>query len=282
MKLYSAQIAGRPLVGVAAQNGIIDITALGFPAFMNEIIEGGEELLSQIQTAITQKAPPALSEESIEFLPVTAPKKIICMGLNYEAHAAEGGSAAPSFPIYFSKFHDTLSAHNQSVTLPPWLKKYDYEAELVIIIGKYAQNITLEEARECIFGYTCGNDLSARDAQFLSSQWLSGKSLPGFAPTGPCIVTRDSFDPYESMGIYCEVNGETVQSAVTTDMIFPCYEAVSTASRFFPLSPGDMIFTGTPEGVISGKPENMQVWLKSGDVVSVTIEGIGTLTTPLV
>ena len=175
-----------------------------------------------------------------------------------------------------------MSAHGVPVKLPPWLTRFDYEAELVVVIGKHAYNVTVEEAENIIFGYTCGNDLSARDGQFLSSQWLSGKALPCFGPTGPYIVTRDSFDPRAGVRLICELNGVTVQSALTSDMIFPCFEAVSAASRFFPLSPGDLLFTGTPSGVIQGHKREDRVWLKPGDIVKVTIDGIGTLTTPLV
>ena len=282
MKLCCIEIDGRPGVGVKTDGGVVNITALGFPARMNDIIEGGAEVLAKIETALKDGTPPLLDEESLKFLPVTEPKKIICEGLNYLDHADESGNEAPKHPIFFSKFDDALSAHNQPVALPPWLERYDYEAELVIVIGKHAYNVSVEEAGACIFGYTCGNDLSARDSQFLSSQWLSGKALPGFGPVGPYIVTSDCFDPYKDNGIYCDVNGERFQSALTSEMIFPCYEALSAASRFFPLSPGDLIFTGTPGGVILGRKREDRVWLKPGDVVKVTIDGIGTLTTPLV
>ena len=283
MKLCAILIDGSPCVGVKTDSGIINVTSLGFPSRMNDVIEGGDSMLAGISNALKEKNPAALDENSLEFLPVTEPKKIICEGLNYKAHVAEsGGEEIPDYPIFFSKFGDSLSAHNKPVPLPPWLKKYDYEAELVVVIGKPAHNATVEEAAACIFGYTCGNDLSARDAQFLSSQWLSGKALPGFAPVGPYITTRDSFDPYADTGLYCELNGETVQSAITSDMIFPCFEAVSEASKYFPLSPGDLLFTGTPSGVILGRKREDRVWLKPGDVVKVTIDGIGTLTTPLV
>ena len=198
MKLCSVESNGRPFVGVITDNGITDITSLGFPARMNDVIEGGDDMLARIKAALEESAPHALDEKNVKYLPVTAPGKIICMGLNYKAHAEEGGGTAPDNPIFFSKFSDALSAHNQPVALPSWFSKYDYEAELVIVIGRYAHNVSVEDAESCIFGYTCGNDLSARDAQFMSSQWLSGKSLPGFGPIGPCIVTRDCFDPYES------------------------------------------------------------------------------------
>ena len=282
MKLCSIIIDGSPCAGVLTGNGIVNITALGFPSKMNDIIEGGDETLARIEAALGDNALPAFAPESVEYLPVTAPKKIICEGLNYKDHAEETGSAVPDHPIFFSKFEDSLSAHNKPTPLPPWLSQYDYEAELVVVIGRHAYNVSPDEAEACIFGYTCGNDLSARDAQFLSSQWLSGKSLPGSGPVGPCIVTRDSFDPRRPHGVFCEVNGTTVQSGNTVDMIFPCFEAVSVASRFFPLSPGDLLFTGTPAGVIQGRKHEKRVWLKPGDVVKVSIDGIGTLTTPLV
>ena len=282
MKLCSIEVNGYPVVGFLTDGGIANVTSLGFPSRMNEVIEGGEAMLARIESALNESTPTVFSEEKVKFLPVTEPKKIICEGLNFKDHAEETGGEAPDHPIFFSKFSDALSAHNEPVTLPPWLKKYDYEAELVIVIGKHAYNISAEEAEECIFGYTCGNDISARDAQFLSSQWLAGKSLPGSGPVGPYIITRDCFDPREPHGIFCEVDGETVQSGNTTDMIFPCFEAVSTASKFFPLSPGDLLFTGTPAGVIQGKKREERFWLKPGDIVKVSIDGIGTLITPLV
>ena len=282
MKLCSIVYDGCPRVGVKTDAGIADITALGFPARMNDLIAGGEEMLARVSRVLDEESPLMLDEHDVVFLPVTEPKKIICEGLNYRAHAEETKGEAPKYPVFFSVFNDSLSAHCESVPLPPWLNRYDYEAELVVVIGKPAYNVTVKEAEGCIFGYTCGNDLSARDSQFLSSQWLSGKSLPGFTAVGPYIVTRDSFDPSASNGIYCERNGERVQSGDTSDMIFPCGVAVSEASKYFPLNPGDLIFTGTPAGVIVGKPKDERVWLKTGDVVKVRIDGIGELVTLLV
>jgi len=282
MKLCAISIEGQPRVGVKTDGGIVDVTAFGFPARMNDIIEGGPDMLSRISDALKTEKLSFLNEESLKFLPATEPDKIICKGLNYKSHAKEINCEEPKNPVFFSKFNDALSAHNEPVALPTWFHRFDYEAELVIVVGKSAYNITAKEAKGFIFGYTCGNDLSARDAQFLSSQWLSGKALPGFGPVGPYIVTSDSFDPYTSAGVYCEVNGLTVQSGNTLDMIFPCFEILSAASRSFRLSPGDLIFTGTPAGVIQGKKPEEQLWLKPGDIVKITIDGIGTLTTPLV
>ena len=282
MKICSMKVGGEQRLGVRIGDGIADITVLGFPSRMNDLISGGSELLERVSERLKKAELPLMDEQAIEFLPVTEPAKIICEGLNYKSHAEETHGAVPEHPVFFSKFGDSLSAHGAPVTLPPWLNRYDYEAELVIVIGKPAYNVSIKEAEDCIFGYTCGNDLSARDSQFLSSQWLSGKALPGFAPVGPYITTRDSFDPCAGNGLFCEVNGEVVQSGDTSDMIFPCTFAVSAASRFFPLLPGDLIFTGTPAGVIIGKPKDRRVWLKPGDVVKVRIDGIGELVTPLI
>ena len=282
MKLCNIEQDGRQFAGYLSDDGIVDLTAIGFPSRLNDIIEGGENMLTNIEISLLRKAPAVISESALKFLPVTEPKKIICEGLNYKDHAKETGGEVPEHPVFFSKFNDAIRAHREPVALPRWLTRYDYEAELVIVIGKHAYNVSADKAEECIFGYTCGNDLSARDAQFLSSQWLCGKALPGSGPVGPCILTRDCFDPGESHGIFCEVNGAVVQSGNTVDMIFSCFEAVSAASKFFPLSPGDLIFTGTPAGVIQGKKREDRVWLKPGDIVNVTIDGIGTLTTPLI
>ncbi|MFJ8064727.1 fumarylacetoacetate hydrolase family protein [Psychrobacillus sp. NPDC096426] len=155
-------------------------------------------------------------------------------------------------------------------------ERVDYEAELVLIIGKEAKNVSKEDALSYVFGYTVGNDLSARSLQFLSGQWLLGKSLDHFAPIGPYLVTSDEIDPY-NLAIECKVNGEVRQSANTKDMIFDCSTIISYVSKHITLKPGDVIFTDTPQRVVIGYPEDEQVWLKSGDKVEVSIEKIGTL-----
>ena len=210
------------------------------------------------------------------------PQKILCVGLNYRSHAEETGGEVPKEPVIFSKFGDALAEDGQEIVLPEWHRCYDYEAELVIVMGKPVWNASREEAAAAIGGYTCGNDLSARDCQFRSAQWLIGKSFPGFAPIGPRIVPADEFDPGRPHRITCAVNGVTVQDDDVTGMIFSCSEIVSYISGFLPLAPGDLIFTGTPSGVILGKPKGTREWLKKGDTVAVSIEGIGTLTNRLV
>jgi 2-keto-4-pentenoate hydratase/2-oxohepta-3-ene-1,7-dioic acid hydratase in catechol pathway len=267
-------------VGVRTPRGVADITSLGFPGEMNAVIESVS--LPDIAAAIGARPEEWLDERSLEFGNITAPAKIICEGLNYSDHAEETGGETPKYPVFFSKFNDALHPAGKPVALPPWQRCFDYEAELVIVVGRAAYNVPLELAEECIFGYACGNDLSARDAQFLSSQWLAGKSFPGFAPAGPYITTRDEFDPGAGAAVVCEVNGVRVQGGNTKDMIFSCREALHWASRFFPLSPGDLIFTGTPAGVILGKPKGERVWLAPGNTVKVSIDGLGELVTPLV
>lgn len=282
MKLLSFIQNGKTHTGALTDMGVVDLTVLGFPDNMNGIIAGGEEMKNQIAHKIADTSLPVLDMASLECANVTSPQKIICVGLNYRKHAEETGGTAPDHIIFFSKFNDALTPSGQSVTLPPWQKNYDYEAELVIVMGKTARNVPKDKALEYVFGYTCGNDLSARDSQFLTSQWLAGKAFPGFGPAGPVIVTADCFDPNADNGITCEVNGVQVQSSVTSDMIFDCADIVSTASRYFGLGAGDLIFTGTPSGVIIGKEKDKRVWLKPGDTVKVTIDGIGALATPLV
>jgi 2-keto-4-pentenoate hydratase/2-oxohepta-3-ene-1,7-dioic acid hydratase in catechol pathway len=266
---------------VGDSGGVIDITALGFPALLDDVIAGGAEMRDRISSAVDAYSGSGLRLEDLEFSNVTRPRKIVCAGLNYRSHAEETGGKAPESPVLFSKFNDALCPSGARVALPEWQRCYDYEAELVAVVGERAYNVAPERAERYIFGYTCGNDLSARDCQFLSSQWLAGKSFPGFAPVGPIVVTCDSFDPCADNEIICRVNGARVQSGATSDMIFSCAEMLSAASRYFPLEPGDLIFTGTPAGVILGKPKGERAWLRPGDEVEVEIEGIGVLATRL-
>ena len=207
------------------------------------------------------------------------PTKILCVGLNYKSHAEETGGEAPAEPVIFSKFNDALASDGDKIALPPWHRCYDYEAELVAVMGRRLYHAASEdEAWDASGGYTCGNDLSARDCQFRSNQWLIGKTFPGFAPVGPRIVPAAEFDPQTPHRITCTRNGVTVQDDDVTNMIFSCAQIVQYISQFMPLAPGDLIFTGTPAGVVLGKPKGSRVWLRPGDEVSVTIEGIGTLT----
>ena len=183
----------------------------------------------------------------------------------------------PAAPVLFNKFSNALAADGEEIRLDPTYLEYDYEAELVAVMGKPARNVPAEDALDYVFGYTCGNDLSTRDLQFCrSNQWVLSKSLDGFAPIGPCVVTADEIDP-NNLRIGCAVNGEIRQDSNTSDMIFTVAEIISDLSNHFTLLPGDIIFTGTPQGVMHGYPADQKNWLKPGDEVEVFIAHIGNL-----
>lgn len=219
-----------------------------------------------------------LDEEAITFLPVVLnPEKILCIGFNYMEHISEAQEKSiPKEPIVFSKFNNALAAHRETVILPKTGTQFDYEAELVIVVGKEAYDVSEEDALGVIAGYSCGNDLSIRDLQFKTSQWLIGKSADQFAPTGPYLVVDEILDP-QNLLISLFRNGKKCQSSNTKHMIFSCAQIVSYISTLMTLQPGDIIFTGTPEGVVLGKSDADRVWLKSGEVLDVIIEGVGKL-----
>jgi len=208
---------------------------------------------------------------------VVAPRKIICIGLNYRRHAAEARMAIPETPILFSKFDNTLIGHGAVVTIPAVTAQADYEIELATVIGRIATAVSPSSALDHVLGYATANDLSARDLQFQTSQWLLGKSLDGFLPIGPDLVTADEVPDPQALGLRTWLNGELRQDSSTADMIFPVADLVAYVSTYMTLVPGDVILTGTPEGVIAGRPD--PVWLADGDVVTVEIDGLGRLET---
>lgn len=282
MKLVNFKVEEQVRLGIKLEHGILDVEqaaaaySLEVPTEIEQVIAGGQKCLTQL-AALVKKEVQILSEEKIVYAPcVINPEKIICIGLNYISHAKECNIEIPTSPVLFSKFNNSLAAHNEAIPLPKAAKKFDYEAELVIVIGKEAVDVSKEDALSYVFGYTTGNDLSARDLQFRTGQWLLGKTCDHFAPIGPYLVTADEIDP-NNLNIQSKVNGEIRQSSNTCDMIFDCATIVSYISQHITLKPGDIIFTGTPQGVIVGYPEAQQKWLKSGDNVSVSIEKIGTL-----
>lgn len=234
---------------------------------------------------IEEKQTISLRKDEINFAPVvTHPEKILCIGLNYQDHIDETGAndaVKPGFPPVFPKFANSLLGHKQPLQLPKKAKKFDYETELVIIMGKECKSVSKDEALSYVGGYTVGNDFSARDMQFASSQWTMGKAGDGFAPIGPYLVKEEGFDP-QNLNLSCQVNGKIVQKANTSQMIYSCAEIISYLSDFITLKKGDVIFTGTPSGVILGKAEDEQVWLQAGDRMMVEIEGISRLENELV
>ena len=215
-------------------------------------------------------------KESINPKLITNPNNIICIGLNYADHIEETNLATHDFPEIFMKTSNALASHQDIVPIQDENLHYDYEGELVIVIGKTGKNISREQAKEHILGYTVGNDVSARTLQFRGTQWILGKSLDNFAPIGPVIVSPDNFD-FDSATITTTVNGEVRQQAKLQQMLFKPDAIIEFVSQYITLQEGDIIFTGTPSGVVLGKNESKYSWLKPGDTVTVTITGIGTL-----
>lgn len=275
-------------IGVKTQKGILDLQEAGekldkqVPLTMEQLIEENNiSKLSDIVEEAEQKSDEFdfMAEEDITFAPVVNnPEKILCVGLNYLEHIEEAESEEiPDEPVIFSKFNNSLAAHNEHIPVPETGSQFDYEVELAIIMGKEAKNVSKEEALYYVFGYSVSNDLSVRDLQFKSGrQWLLGKTADKFAPVGPYLVTADRVEP-SNLDISLKRNGETVQSSHTKYMIFDCATIISYLSKHMTLKPGDLIMTGTPEGVILGYPEGDRHWLKEGDELEAYVEGVGAL-----
>ncbi len=212
-------------------------------------------------------------------VPVPDPEKIICIGLNYRSHAAEAGQEPPPAPTFFAKFRNALVPAGREVALPAASQKVDYEAEVAVVIGRRAFEVSEERALEHVAGYTLLNDLSARDLQFATPQWTPGKVFDGSAPCGPALVTPDEAGAHDAIGISLTLNGETMQDASTADLIFSVPALVAHLSRLMTLEPGDIISTGTPEGV--GSVRDPRVWLQDGDEVVVHSPTLGELPTTI-
>ncbi len=278
-------------LGVKLEGGILDLEAAlkqqpneDVPTSMMEVINKGSEAILAIETYINRLSNPALlSENKIEWGPcVTEPNKIICVGLNYRKHADETNAPYPEVPILFNKFNNTLTGHQKKIAIPKVTEKLDYEVELGVVIGKEAKYVKKDDALDYVFGYCTANDLSARDLQLRTQQWLLGKTCDDFSPIGPYLVTADEIENPNNLAVKTIVNGEVRQDSNTSDMIFYVDEIVSYISQHMTLTPGDIILTGTPEGVVLGYPKEKQVYIQPGDVVTVEIENLGTLTNQFV
>ena len=280
-------------LGIKTERGVLDVKKAArayksqAPSTMDELLARGDEGLSELLEGTLESKNAGrffVDEKNIRFGPcVTNPEKIICVGLNYAKHAREVGQPIPKLPILFNKYNNALNAHQGVVrvsSIPA--ERFDYEAELVIVIGRRAQNVAEGEALSYVFGYANGNDFSARDLQSRSSQWMIGKTCNGFALVGPYVVTADLVGDPNNLAIECTVNGEVRQSSNTNDMVFNCAQIIAYASKLMTLEPGDIIYTGTPEGVIGGYPKEKQVWLKPGDRVTTRIEKLGEMRFSLV
>lgn len=284
MKFVNFRKDHRLVVGVVSDDGVVDIAAaadsLGrawSPTYA-DILAGGEKVLSDIASLLREApldAACVLDESSLVLGPAALdPQKIICVGLNYREHIKEMKLESPSEPILFGKFANSLAASGQDIDISG-LVEVDYEAELAVVIGKKGRNVSEERALDLVLGYANTNDLSVRDLQFRSGQWLIGKSLDDFLPIGPYLVTADEIPDPNSLIIRGWMNGELRQDGNTGDMVFSVAEIISYASRFMTLLPGDIIATGTPPGVINGTKE--KVWMKPGDSYEVEVAGFGRL-----
>ena len=207
--------------------------------------------------------------------PLTDPEKIICIGLNYYDHVMESKMKVPEKPVLFPKYNNCIIGNDDDVLIPEEVQQCDYEVELVVVIGRTAKQVAIEEAMDYVFGYTVLNDVSARDIQLNEPQWTRGKTIDTFAPIGPWIVTADEIPDPHQLSISLTLNGNVMQDSNTKELIFNVPYLISFLSNTITLQPGDIISTGTPPGVGMGK--NPQVWLKNGDITEATVEGIGTL-----
>jgi 2,4-diketo-3-deoxy-L-fuconate hydrolase len=245
---------------------------------------GGSSMLEYIEHGRSADRQPggetiSLSETRLR-APIDRPGKIICIGLNYEDHANETGADRPEKPIVFAKYPNTIIGPGEAIRIPLITEQADYEAELAVVIGRPAKNVSESEALDYVFGYMNCNDVSSRDLQFSEGgQWTRSKSLDTFAPIGPYLVTRDEVLDPQNLSIRCILNGDILQDGTTSDMIFSVAELISFLSRGMTLMPGDIIATGTPAGV--GFVRDPKVFLKAGDEVTIEIEGLGSLTNPV-
>ncbi len=212
-------------------------------------------------------------------LPIDRPGKIICVGLNYRDHAEEQGVELPTAPLLFAKWNNTLIGPGEPIVIPPIVTKTDYEAELGVVIGSRVSKVSAENALEAVAGYSCVNDVSARDLQFADGQWSRGKSPDTYCPVGPQLVPRDEIPDPQKLAIRAILNGETLQDSTTANMVFGVAEIIAYVTQTITLEPGDLIATGTPAGV--GAFRDPKVFMQPGDEITIEIEGLGSLTNPV-
>jgi 2-keto-4-pentenoate hydratase/2-oxohepta-3-ene-1,7-dioic acid hydratase in catechol pathway len=296
--------AARPRVGALVADAILDLGALsadlakqrntpkrrgGFPKTMHDFIAGGPDLLTEAREAMAhgeallkRDGIAALTEQRLGVAadkarleaPIPRPaRNVFCLGRNYKEHAAERGAEAPPHPVYFTKAPETVVAPGAKVIHHAVTKELDYEVELTVVIGKAGRDIPREEALSYVFGYTIINDVTARDLQKRHQQWFHGKSLDTFCPMGPVLVTADEIPDPQALSVAMRINGETRQSSNTSKMIFPVDECIAVLSQGFTIRPGDVIATGTPEGVGAA----LGKFLKAGDRMEAEVEKIGIL-----
>jgi 2-keto-4-pentenoate hydratase/2-oxohepta-3-ene-1,7-dioic acid hydratase in catechol pathway len=212
-------------------------------------------------------------------LPIERPGKIICVGLNYRDHAEEQGVPLPEAPLLFAKWQNTLIGPGEAIVIPPLVTECDYEAELGVVIGTRARDVSVENALDAVAGYICLNDVSARNLQFADGQWTRGKSPDTFCPVGPRLVPRDDVADPQNLAIRAILNGDPMQESTTANMVFGVAELIAYITQTVTLEPGDLIATGTPAGV--GAFRDPPVFMQPGDEITIEIEGLGALTNPV-
>jgi len=281
MRLVTFERGGSPEPGVLKGEEIVGIGLAGFDSVL-AVIAGGADALDRVKRWLHDPPSSAIVKAADVKLraPILRPPKIICIGLNYRAHAQEAKQEIPEVPTVFAKFPNSTIGCGEAIVLPNNSTKPDYEAEMAFVIGKHGRHVAAESWREYVFGYTNVNDVSARDFQMRTSQWMIGKTFDTFAPMGPAIVTADEIADPHALEISTIINGEVLQHSNTNDLIFKIPELIAYLSSVFTLEPGDVIATGTPSGVgFARKPPR---WLRPGDDVTVRVEGLGDLRNPVI
>ena len=273
-----------PRLGVLIdQETVVDLAAAlpGAPGSVRAVIEAGDPLRDRIAARVAEADCPRLPLASCRLLsPLPNPGKVVCLGLNYANHAKEGGHAVPDYPALFLRTATSLIGPGEPMIVPTCSDRLDYEAELVIVIGKTCRHVREEDALDVIFGYTAFNDGSVRDYQRRTAQWTAGKNFDGTGALGPWIVTADELPPGASgLGIQSRLNGQVMQSSNTENMLFSVPRTIAILTEVMTLEPGDLIATGTPEGV--GHARTPPVWTRPGDEIVVEIEGVGMLSNPI-
>jgi acylpyruvate hydrolase len=285
MKLVTFIHNGHSRIGALVGDGaIVDLNRANpqLPTDMLTFLVGGADAKALAEQAIASALPSAVIPRSAVTLqaPIPRPGKILCIGLNYRDHAAESNQPIPEHPTVFAKYNNTVVGPGAAIVLPSVTEKVDYEAEFAFVIGRTARNVAAADALDYVAGYLPFNDVSARDYQMRTSQWTVGKTFDTFGPMGPALVTSDEIANPHDLDIQLTINGEVLQSSNTSNLIFSVNELIADLTSFMTLEPGDLISTGTPSGV--GSARKPQRWLRAGDVVAVTIEGLGTLENPVI
>lgn len=281
MQFVTLQHDHRAEPAVVFDDQVIGLHDAGFPDVLSLIAGGADAMDRMLRWLESAPAGERFDPSTMKLrAPLPKPPKIVCIGLNYRDHAEESKMAIPEVPTVFSKYHTAVTGHMHPIILPKSSTRPDYEAELAVVIGKGGRHIPESRWREHVFGYTILNDVSARDFQMATSQWMMGKTFDTFAPMGPAIVTADEIEDPHNLKISLTLNGRVMQDSNTRNLIFDVPKLIAYLSSVFTLEPGDVISTGTPAGV--GYARQPPVYLKPGDEVVVEVEGLGRLMNPVV